>query len=125
MKMTRIRPKPRRINIGIFRYRIKAMPKMIKRGTPKPPGRITMDFDETRWDLIPPMRPRSSGGSREKNQSYKSIFKGGCVPELLHQGPDLLLEYGLAAAHGVEMLKHHRDIVSALCTFATKWKGMR
>ena len=28
-------------------------------------GPITTEFDETRWDLIPPMRPRFWGGSRD------------------------------------------------------------
>ena len=32
---------------------------------------MTMDFDETRWDLIPPMRPRSSGASRVKKTNFE------------------------------------------------------
>ena len=37
-------------------------------------GPITTDFDETRWDLIPPMRPRSSGGSRVKKSNFEIYF---------------------------------------------------
>ena len=37
---------------------------------------ITTDFDETRWDLIPPMRPRSSGGSRVKKPNFEIYFQG-------------------------------------------------
>ena len=39
-------------------------------------GPITTDFDETRWDLIPPMRPRSSGGSRVKEPSLEFFPRG-------------------------------------------------
>ena len=39
-------------------------------------GPITTDFDETRWDLIPPMRPRSSGGSRVKKPNFEIYFSG-------------------------------------------------
>ena len=37
-------------------------------------GPITTDFGETRWDLIPPMRPRSSGGSRVKKSKVDIYF---------------------------------------------------
>ena len=39
-------------------------------------GPITTDFDETRWDLIPPMRPRSSGGSRVKKPNFDFFPRG-------------------------------------------------
>ena len=35
---------------------------------------ITMDFDDTRWDLIPPMRLRSSGGLRVKKRKFEIYF---------------------------------------------------
>ena len=40
-------------------------------------GPITTDFDETRCDLIPPMRPRSSGVSRVKKPHFEHVSLWG------------------------------------------------
>ena len=54
-------------------------------------GPITTDFDETRWDLIPPMRPRSSGGSRVKKPNFDLCFfpseGSGGAARPLREGP--------------------------------------